>query len=81
MSTHSTFVGVNLFKDQSDKIDINPRADQKGGILAIVGSATLLLEINDIRNRFEGLGLDREGQELRTKKSGLRSSYSLQTVK
>lgn len=77
MSTHSTIVGANIFKDQPDKIDINPRADRRGTIMALMGTSTLLLEVSDIRNQFERLGLEDEACELRKRKAGLRDHFEV----
>jgi len=72
MSTHSTAVGSNIFKDEPDKVDINPRSDKRGTVMALAGSSHLLLEISDIRGRFEKLGLEAEANELRQAKAKLK---------
>lgn len=59
-STHSAYVGLGLFKDKSDHVDINPRADFQSAKEAIVLSSRLLTEICHMRDTFEKLDCDSE---------------------
>ncbi|MDD4183192.1 MAG: DUF5677 domain-containing protein [Candidatus Omnitrophica bacterium] len=64
MSIHSSFIGSNIFKDQPDKKDINPREDLESTMLALVSSSRSLLEITNVRQQFEKLNLDSEVNQL-----------------
>lgn len=74
MSTHSTFMGSSLFKDEPDKLDINPRTDPKATKLALIFSSRVLFEIIKVRDQFEELNLSSEIQELNTKILNLKKS-------
>lgn len=63
-STHSAYVGLGLFKDKSDHVDINPRADFQSAKEAIVLSSRLLTEICHLRDTFEKLDCDSKCNEL-----------------
>lgn len=73
-SIHSSFMGSNIFKDQPDKKDINPRNDPKATKMALGISARLLIEITDIRNIFENLNFNSKTQELRIEQSNLKAT-------
>jgi len=64
MSTHAGHFGLLLFKDNSDDIDINPcsNPDKTKGV--ILFSCRFLLELINIRNNYEGLGLDSDYSRL-----------------
>jgi len=72
MSTHGTFLGSQLFKDQPDETDINPRPDPQSIKIALAVSSSILIEIASVRDQFEKLGLDSEAQLMRDKKLKLR---------
>ncbi|MCX5695623.1 MAG: DUF5677 domain-containing protein [Candidatus Omnitrophica bacterium] len=64
MATHSSFIGLGLFKEKPDKRDVNPRADLETAKMALVSSSRLLLEITNIRGQFEDLNLHSEVKQL-----------------
>lgn len=63
-SVHSSVVGMDLFKDDTSKVSINPRNDQKSIKMALVGSSRILYEITNIRIQHESLDLKKESREL-----------------
>lgn len=64
MSAHAGHLGLFLFKDDPDDININPSENPKKSKFAIVTSCRLLLELSYIRNAYEDLGYDSEYNEL-----------------
>lgn len=64
MSVHAGHLGLFLFKDDPDDIEINPCENPRGTKLVIPLSCRLLLELLLIRNSYEKLGLDSEYERL-----------------
>lgn len=58
LSTHVTHIGLSMFKDKPDEIDIAPSYNPKRTTLAICGSCRILLEASHIRNIYEELNAD-----------------------
>lgn len=57
-STHGGFIGLSLLRQESDRIDINPRQDKGATLIALSASYRILLEFFRLRNIFEALNLD-----------------------
>ena len=57
-ATHGYHIGMGLFADDSDQMTVNPMANPKKTRDAILYSSRHLLELINIRNTYEGLGLD-----------------------
>ena len=60
MPVHAGHLGLFLFKDDSDDIDINPCENPKMSKSALIMSCRLLVELLNIRNSYERLGCDSE---------------------
>jgi len=60
MPVHASHLGLFLFKDDSDDIDINPCENPKMSKSALIMSCRLLVELLNIRNSYERLGFDSE---------------------
>jgi hypothetical protein len=60
MSAHAGHLGMFLFKNNSDDIDINPTENPRKTKGALVASCRWLLELLRIRNVYEELGFDSE---------------------
>jgi len=60
MSAHAGHLGMFLFKDNPDEININPSENPRKTKLALIESCKWLLELLYIRNVFEDLGFDSE---------------------
>ncbi len=63
-ASHGGHVASNIFLEQPDEIDINPRSNPKGAKLAVIASCRYLLYICILRNKFEHLGLGKEYSKL-----------------
>ncbi len=63
MSAHAGHLGMNLFKDDSDDIGIDPSDNPKKNKLSLLLSCRLLLELLYIRNVAEKLGYDSKYHE------------------
>jgi hypothetical protein len=81
-STHGGFIGLSLLRQESDRIDINPRQDKGATLIALSGSCRIVLEFFRLRNIFEALYLDDIISDL-TEEFGNYGSYvsSMQPVK
>ncbi len=65
-SVHSGLMGMNLFKDEPDKVDINPRNDRNSIKKALAGASRITYEITNIRIQHESLNLATEANKLLT---------------
>jgi hypothetical protein len=63
-STHGYHFGIGLFKDDSDVVAINPTDNPERTKSALLFSCRHLLELNYIRNQYEGLGFQSKYDEL-----------------
>jgi hypothetical protein len=64
-AAHGGFLGLRLFREDPDRIDINPRRPPgKHGLSVVYISAKLLTEITRGRNEYEGLGIASECSSL-----------------
>ncbi len=59
-AAHGTIIGMRLFSDDPDRIDINPRPLGPRGFSLDLASCRWLVEIVRIRDTFEGLDLSTE---------------------
>lgn len=59
-SVHGGFLGMNLLRDEPDKMTIEPRVDRQAPVLALSSSYRIMLEFARLRNTFENLKRDRE---------------------
>lgn len=59
-AAHGTFMGLRLFRDEPDKIDVNPDKPGPRALSLDLASSRWLVEIVRIRDAVEGLGLLRE---------------------
>ena len=57
---HASHIGMFLFKDDPNDIDINPCENPKKTPFAIISSCRLILELLNIRDEYEDLGFDSE---------------------
>lgn len=67
MSVHGSHLGIFLFKDNPDEIDINPCENPRSTRNAIIISCRHLLELINIRNEYEQLGFDLAYKTLQAK--------------
>lgn len=63
MSAHAGHLGIFLFKDDPDNIEINPSENPKKSRLALIASCRWLLELFYFRNIYENLGHESEYYE------------------
>lgn len=66
-SVHSSFIGMNLFKDEADKVDINSRNDTNSIKMAIVQTSRLIYEITNMRIDYEGLDMKKKSKVMLNK--------------
>lgn len=55
-AAHLGFQGLRFFRDEPDKLDINPRTDPRSRGFAMISSSRILSEATHVREHFEGLG-------------------------
>ncbi len=48
-------MGLRQFRDEPDKLDINPRSDPRSQGFAMITSSRLLIEATHLRETFESL--------------------------
>jgi hypothetical protein len=54
-AAHLGFQGLRIFRDEPDKLDINPRTDPRSQGFAMISSSRILAEATHVREHFEGL--------------------------
>jgi hypothetical protein len=64
-AAHGTFLGLRLYREDPDQIDINPEPKGPRGLLLDLSSCRSLLEILTIRDSVEVLSMRSEIQELK----------------
>jgi len=74
-STHGTFFGSSLFKDQPDTMNINPRQDLKSIKVALLLSSRYLSEISNGRSQFERLGCDADYNKILQELIGTKKDF------
>lgn len=66
-AAHGTFFGMRLFRDEPDRIDINPRTYGPKAMSLDHASCRFLVEIVHIRDTVEQLGLARDIEDFRSR--------------
>lgn len=60
MSAHAGHLGMFMFKDDPDNIDLSPSENPRNSKIVLSASCRLFLELLNIRTVYEGLGFEKE---------------------